>query len=88
MFTDSVCGRCRGLLLQVLGGSDSGVSLLKGMVLSRMSRMHSAVVEEGLGFLLTGETTLSLLSVEPKPMSTPFLILPFFPAPFLLSCVS
>lgn len=62
---------CRGTILQVGGGSqnkgsDSGVSLLKGMVLSRTSRMLSAVVEEGLGFLFTGETTLSLLSVEPK----------------------
>lgn len=42
-------------------GSNSGVSFLKGMVLSRMSRRLSAVLEGVLGFLLTGETTLSSL---------------------------
>lgn len=63
---------------------DSGVSLLKGMVLSRMSRRLSAVVEEGLGLLLTGETTLSRTQALSASllMRTPSLILPSSPAPF------
>lgn len=61
---------------------DSGISLLKGMVLSRMSRRLSAVVEEGLGLLLTGETTLSRTQALSASllMRTPSLILPSSPA--------
>lgn len=36
-----------GALTADVGGSDSGVSLLKGMVLSRMSRMLDAVSSGG-----------------------------------------